>query len=398
MTESNQGVHEEYEESACNLFSSGTCTSCSLLHIEPGKRYSTKLSHVRKALEHVISAPILDAACDSSHPIQHPFGSRTKLKYLVAGTSSNPTIGIVSSKYEGIDLTACPLPPPRITELLESIKNWIKAEHIEPYNITNKSGLLKGIIVSTNQKGDGAILRCVVRSFDEFEKHSASLLTLSHSIPLITVLSVNVQPVHAAIPEGKIEHVLSDNHYITEVYNGLSLSFGPQSFMQVTPQIGEALYGWVAQELSLCSPKGVLDLFCGVGGFGLSVAPIAQKVLGLEISEDAVQAARYNAKRNGINNAEFMVGDLSTLSTLQNVSDFDTVIVNPPRRGLGEELCSYLTEARCIRNLIYSSCNPISLASDLAHLKTSFTPVVARCFDMFPLTLHSEVAVRLSAL
>jgi 23S rRNA (uracil747-C5)-methyltransferase len=176
--------------------------------------------------------------------------------------------------------------------------------------------------------------------------------------------------------------------------------------MQVTPEVGTELYRWVADECRALTGKGiesetplrdgtlprVLDLFCGVGGFGLSVAPYCTSVVGIELSQDAVEAATANAGRNQISNVQFYRGDLLDIPTFHNsYTECDTIIVNPPRRGLGSELCEQLTKRESLENIIYSSCNPETLAKDLELLSQRFIVKNVRAFDMFPLTHHCEV-------
>lgn len=149
---------------------------------------------------------------------------------------------------------------------------------------------------------------------------------------------------------------------------------------------------------SALQPARALDLFCGVGGFALSIAPECEQVVGVEITPAAIKAARYGARKSGIRNAWFFAADAGLIiseGAVQNfsfngrISDCDLVVVNPPRRGIGASLCEWL-EASTAKAVIYSSCNPASLAADLDRLP-SFKVVRARVFDMFPGTDHAEV-------
>ena len=174
----------------------------------------------------------------------------------------------------------------------------------------------------------------------------------------------------------------------------LTLNLGPRSFFQTNTAVAVGLYeqarDWVAEQ----APASLLDLYCGVGGFGLFAAtlPDAPTVLGVEVSADAVASARHTAESlrdsgTATKRVEFRCGDAGS-----ELPDAECVVVNPPRRGLGDELCAAI-ESSNAATLIYSSCNPTTLARDLAALPT-FAVTDARLFDMFPQTPHAEVVVR----
>ena len=395
---------DNYEGAHCPLFTSGQCRSCSLLSLPSGTRVTSKLRAVSEVLSPYLSTDLLTSLLKAPFIPKRPWGSRAKLKYSVGGTKESPTIGILSPDYKGIDLSTCPLPGHHIEPFLKACRAWISEAGVEPYQVKTRSGLLKGIIILSTAKGDSAIVRFVVQDRAAFQRYEASLLTLTAAFPWIKVVTLNVQPLHAAIPEGREEIYLSARSRIEERYGALVLSFGAQSFMQVTPEVGAELYRWVAEECRKLGsnpttafsppPSRALDLFCGVGGFALAISPYVTSVLGIEISADAVNAASENAARNQSKNATFLQGDLSLLPTLPDqLHEIDTVIVNPPRRGLGSDLCQQLLALGSLRYLIYSSCNPNTLATDLSVLSERFIPQSIRAFDMFPLTKHCEVAV-----
>ncbi len=134
------------------------------------------------------------------------------------------------------------------------------------------------------------------------------------------------------------------------------------------------------------------DLYCGVGGFALHVAAPGRLVTGVEVSEEAVAAARATAEDARLPGLRFEASDATTWAQAQEAGP-ELVVLNPPRRGVGPELCAWL-EGSGVGHVVYSSCNAVSLARDLAALP-SFAPRRARLFDMFPQTTHHEVMVLL---
>ncbi|HET20223.1 MAG TPA: methyltransferase domain-containing protein, partial [Chromatiales bacterium] len=196
-----------------------------------------------------------------------------------------------------------------------------------------------------------------------------------------------------AILEGEEEIVLTERQSLTMWLNGLPLHLRPRSFFQTNSHVAARLYASARDWVEEIGPEGMWDLFCGVGGFALHCAPhVRGTVTGIEVSQEAIESARQSAAELGLANILFRALDASDFALGQSEVP-ELVLVNPPRRGIGADLCAFL-DASPARWLLYSSCNPASLAQDLARLP-SFEPVRARLFDIFPHTAHSEVLVLL---
>jgi 23S rRNA (uracil747-C5)-methyltransferase len=163
------------------------------------------------------------------------------------------------------------------------------------------------------------------------------------------------------------------------------------SFFQTNTDIATGLYTQAREWIDEVAPASVWDLYCGIGGFALHVAAPGRRVHGVEVSAPAIESARLSAAEAGLNKVTFAVGDATAISAGDPP---EAVIVNPPRRGLGDDLCATL-EASGIRTIIYSSCNADTLARDIAAMP-SYAPQRARVFDMFPQTDHYEVMVLLT--
>jgi 23S rRNA (uracil747-C5)-methyltransferase len=171
----------------------------------------------------------------------------------------------------------------------------------------------------------------------------------------------------------------------------VTLQLGPRSFFQTNTTVAAALYRQARDWVDAAAPTVVWDLYCGVGGFALHAAAPGRTVVGVETSADAVAAARgavAAAPDDGY--VEFVVGDATT-TTVEPAPDL--VVVNPPRRGIGPDLAAWL-DASPAGHVIYSSCNVVTLARDLAAMP-SLRAVTGRVFDMFPQTPHTEVLVLL---
>ena len=174
------------------------------------------------------------------------------------------------------------------------------------------------------------------------------------------------------------------------LYNDVQLSFQPQSFIQVTHEIASALYHRAATYVRENSFSHALDLFCGVGGFSLSIASSVRRITGVELSPSAVESAQHAAAHLAVSHAHFIAGDVENFLKNSSLQGVDLVIINPPRRGLSaairEDLLSLAPSS-----IIYSSCDPETFSRDIENLATAYTLKVFAPFDMFPLTSHCEV-------
>lgn len=233
------------------------------------------------------------------------------------------------------------------------------------------------------------MVRFVLRSREaeaRIRKHLPGLLA---ALPSLRVVSINLLPEHAALTEGAEEIYLHGESLTMEVA-GLALHLRPQSFFQTNTGVAAALYRQAADWIRELAPRTLWDLYCGVGAFALAAARAVPglAVLGVEISREAVASAQRSAADLGLGNVRFEGGDAATIEN-DDADAPDVVVVNPPRRGIGPDLAAWL-EASSTGAVIYSSCNPQTLARDLAAMP-SLRLERAVLLDMFPSTPHAEV-------
>lgn len=376
-----------YEDATCPYFSAATCNSCALLGVSSGARVTTKEARVLEILrEHGVIAE----HTESMRIPKVPWGSRCKTKVSVTGTLENPTLGIVRTDLSTQDLSECPLTPRRVQHLFATLKEIIKDARLTPYDITARTGELKHIIVTHNHDESEGILRFILRSSEAIPRISKCVARIQTLHPWVTVVSCNVQPIPAAILEGPDETLLTERKTMEVLYNDISLSFTPQSFIQVTHEIAAALYHRAATYVRENSFSHAVDLFCGVGGFSLSIASSVRAITGIEVSPSAVESAHHSASHLAISHARFIADDVESFLKASALDDVDLIIVNPPRRGLSTGIKQEIL--RCApRSIIYSSCAPETFARDCSELTSAYTLRILAPFDMFPLTDHCEV-------
>lgn len=364
----------------CRFYDAAECRSCTLLELAYPQQLELKQQELHQILDPFQPvewlAPVTGALS----------GFRNKAK-MVATSSAQ---GIVLGLANGTSLIECPLYDSSMQRVLRQVENWLNTIGVKAYDVKRKSGELKYVLLSHSTYDDSMMLRFVLRSTDSLDRLRNALKILLDKAPELKVISVNLQPVHMAILEGDEEIFLTELSFLQESFNNIPLFIRPKSFFQTNPQVAARLYQTAADWVETTQAKSIMDLFCGVGGFALHVANNNRQVTGIEIEEQAIACAVESARRCGINSLDFKALDAVSYS-IEHASPPDLLIVNPPRRGLGQELCEWI-EGCAAQHIIYSSCNAVSLGRDLAALK-SYALDRVQLFDMFPHTRHFETLV-----
>lgn len=364
----------------CAYFSAGVCRSCELMGVPYSAQLAAKVADAQALLAAHPEAVWRDAAPSPED------GFRNKAKMVVGGTVDEPTLGILDGAQRGVDLRGCGVLAPGLRTALPAIAAFITRARLEPYDIPARRGELKNVLLTESPDGE-LMVRFVLRSTEALARIRKHVAALREELPRIAVLTVNLQPEHKAVLEGVQEIVLSDADTLAMRTGDVVLHLRPGGFFQTNTAIAAGLYAQAAAWLEPLAPATVWDLYCGVGGFALHLAAPGRAVVGIETSEAAVASARLTAQEAGIPGVTFEVGDAGAYAIGREAPD--AVVVNPPRRGLGAESAALL-ERTGPATIVYSSCNPVTLAKDLAAMP-SYDLVEARLFDMFPQTRHAEV-------
>jgi len=319
-----------------------------------------------------------------------PEAFRNKAKMVVGGTVDAPTLGILDAAQRGVDLQACGVLAVGLRFAFPAITAFITRAHLVPYDVPARRGELKNVLLTESPDG-GLMLRFVLRSTESASRIRKHLPWLIEQLPQLAVVSINLLPQHKAVIEGDEELLLTADEALAMRLDDVVLHLRPGGFFQTNTAIAAGLYRQAREWVDELSPASVWDLYCGVGGFALHAAAPGRAVLGIETSAPAVESARLSAAQAGLVDVAFEVGDATRMTAERSP---EVVIVNPPRRGIGAELCAVL-DASDARAVIYSSCNAESLARDLAAMP-SLRARRIRVFDMFPQTTHYEVMVLLT--
>ena len=365
------------------------CGGCDFHHMDYEEESRLKAERVRNCLnriggENLTQMPILSAPTTESY--------RNKAQYPVASHKNKAFAGFFrAGTHQVVENKRCLILPEEADEVKNAVIDYVNQFRV--YNEETRKGLLRHIYVRRGSVSK-QVLVCLVRNGRKLP-HAEELLARLKKIPgfATLVLSVNTKAGNAVLGDEFI--TLYGPGWIEDTLCGLVFRLSPRSFYQVNHDQAERLYRAAIEQAEITKNDTVLDLYCGVGTITLAMASAAGKVIGVEVIPQAVEDARENAKRNGIENAEFFCGDAgeAALSLEARGVKADVVVVDPPRKGLNADTIEALARF-APRRIVYVSCDPATLARDVALLKERGYKVKnAMACDLFPRCSHVESIV-----
>ena len=373
---------------------SSSCGGCDFWHMDYAEETRLKADRVRQALNR-IGGEALDEIPILAAPTC--YGYRNKAQYPVSSQKNRVFAGFFKAgTHSVVENKKCLILPEETDRVKELVVDYVNQFRITAYNETTGKGLLRHIYVRRGGMS-GQILVCLVVNGRTLP-HVEALIDRLQTVPGFTtlVLSVNTKPGNTVLGDEFI--TLCGPGYIEDTLCGLDFRLSPRSFYQVNHHQAQRLYEAAIAQAQITKDDLVLDLYCGVGTITLAMAKAAGKVIGVEVVEQAVRDARENARRNGIENAEFFCGDAgkAALELEQQGIRPDVVVVDPPRKGLNADTVEAL-HRMSPRRIVYVSCDPATLARDVALLKQrGYRLLNAMAADLFPRTAHIESIVCLT--
>ncbi|WIE75894.1 23S rRNA (uracil(747)-C(5))-methyltransferase RlmC [Curtobacterium sp. MCSS17_007] len=379
----------------CDYFDRGVCRSCTLMGQPYADQVLDKEIRTRELLHDAVEAVGGPGAVEWLPAITSPeSGYRNKAKMVVGGTVQRPTVGILDHRQRGVDLRHCGICTPGIQRALPVLADFVADTGLIPYDVANRRGELKFVLVTESPDGE-LMVRFVLRSEGQLPRLREHLGALRRVLPEVVVVTANLLPEHKAVTEGDREVVLTEQETLPMRFGRVTMHLRPQSFFQTNTAVAAQLYDQASTWIDEVAPASMWDLYCGVGGFALHAARPGRAVTGIETSREAIRSAKQSAREAGLSDLRFAADDATehALRTRPGALP-ELVLVNPPRRGIGEALATWLEDSP-IEHVVYSSCNPVTLAKDLARMP-SLRLRRARLLDMFPQTGHLEVVTLLS--
>lgn len=378
----------------CPVF--GKCGGCALAHLTYEEELAQKQRFVADAMHRIgkLSCEVLPIL-----PSPSAQGYRNKAQYpLCRDSEGHIRAGFYAPRsHRVVPCESCGLQPPVFSAVLHTACRLLEQMGASIYDEASHKGLVRHIYlrhaVRTNK-----VMVCLVctRAQLAFEQAFCAALTAAH--PEICSIILNVNPAATNVILGRQCRTLWGESTLADTLCGVPVQLSPLSFYQVNTLGAERLYGEVARMAQLVSGNTLLDLYCGAGTIGLSMAAACGQLVGVEIVPEAVENARANAARMGAQNARFLCADAASAAQQLLAEGLrpDVVVLDPPRKGCDEATLSAVA-TMAPQRVVMVSCNAATAARDAAWLAAhGYAPQAVRPVDMFPRTRHVETVVLLS--
>lgn len=379
----------------------GPCGGCSLRHLDYAAELRAKQESVLDAFRRIggLEVPVLDIL-----PSPEVDRYRNKVQFPV-GVDKNgaPCIGFYAGRtHRIVPCPDCKLQPGVLNEIGNALCAFFAQQGIRPYDEQSGKGLVRHIFLRRGAHS-GQIMVCLVCTRAKLP-HAEQLCTaLREQFPAISTILLNVNAKNTNVILGGENHILYGPGYIEDTLCGVPVRLGPLSFYQVNTLAAERLYGVAAQYAQLTPDDTLLDLYCGMGTIGLSMADQCRELIGVEIVPEAIESAKANAARMGETVAaksRFFCADAGQAATQLAAEGLhpDIVMLDPPRKGCDEATLSAVVRM-APRRVVYVSCNPATAARDAAWLeKNGYHAEKVQPVDLFPRTKHVEAVLLLTKL
>ena len=372
----------------------GPCGGCSLRHLDYAAELRAKQESVLDAFRRIggLEVPVLDIL-----PSPEVDRYRNKVQFPV-GVDKNgvPCIGFFAGRtHRIVPCPDCKLQPGVLNEIGNALCAFFAQQGIRPYDEQSGKGLVRHIFLRRGAHS-GQIMVCLVCTRAKLP-HAEQLCTaLRGQFPAISTILLNVNAKNTNVILGSENHILYGPGYIEDTLCGVPVRLGPLSFYQVNTLAAERLYGVAAQYAQLTPDDTLLDLYCGMGTIGLSMAEQCRELIGVEIVPEAIESAKANAARMGeavATKSRFFCADAGQAATQLAAEGLhpDIVMLDPPRKGCDEATLSAVVRM-APRRVVYVSCNPATAARDAAWLEQNgYHAEKVQPVDLFPRTKHVEV-------
>ena len=379
----------------------GPCGGCSLRHLDYAAELRAKQESVLDAFRRIggLEVPVLDIL-----PSPEVDRYRNKVQFPV-GVDKNgaPCIGFYAGRtHRIVPCPDCKLQPGVLNEIGNALCAFFAQQGIRPYDEQSGKGLVRHIFLRRGAHS-GQIMVCLVCTRAKLP-HAEQLCTaLREQFSAISTILLNVNAKNTNVILGSENHILYGPGYIEDTLCGVPVRLGPLSFYQVNTLAAERLYGVAAQYAQLTPDDALLDLYCGMGTIGLSMADQCRELIGVEIVPEAIESAKANAARMGETVAaksRFFCADAGQAATQLAAEGLhpDIVMLDPPRKGCDEATLSAVVRM-APRRVVYVSCNPATAARDAAWLeKNGYHAEKVQPVDLFPRTKHVEAVLLLTKL
>lgn len=368
----------------------GVCGGCAFQHLTYPEELRAKRRRVQDALERLGGT---DLQVEEILGARDPLHYRNKSQYPVG---PDGVIGFYRARsHQVVPVKRCLIQPEISDRTAEAVGRWMKRYRVPAYDETTGKGLVRHVYVRVNGRGES--LCCVVANGKQLPREPELAALVCEAVPGTAGVVLNTNTRRGNVILGDKYRTLWGRDFLLDTLRGLEFRLSVPSFYQVNRAQAEVLYGKALEFAALTGRETVLDLYCGTGTITLCLAREAKRAIGAEIVPAAIRDAEENARRNGIENAEFFCGDAAAIAARLEGQGLrpDVITVDPPRKGLAPEVIGSVAEMGPER-VVYVSCDPATLGRDIKRFAgVSYRAARACAVDMFPGTAHVETVVLL---
>ena len=393
----------------------GVCGGCQWQDLAYEEQLLWKRTHVQECLQHLAGLTPGDILPTVASPHQRYY--RNKMEFAFAPRPWLPPEGLVAgnraaggacalglhvrgSNEQIFNLEHCFLQSPQSTAIVQEVRRWCGQSGLAAYNTRTHRGFWRFLVLREGKRTAQTLVHLITTDQGDPAAVEALAAHLQARFPAITTLVHSRRQTKAQVAIGESSRTLWGPGYIEEQLGDRRLRISANSFLQTNTAAAEDLYNAISRLGEFTGEEIVWDLYCGAGSIALHLASQVRRVVGFELVAAAVNDAYINSRLNGLENCQFLAGDLKERirETLQagalHQPRPDVVITDPPRAGLHPQVVQALREI-APRRIIYVSCNPATLARDLALLQDRYELLTIQPFDLFPHTAHIECVARL---
>lgn len=381
-------------EPVCPVYAE--CGGCQLQHLSYAGQLRMKQQQVKDALTRIghMDTEVLPVIGCSN-----PWNYRNKMQFPAAsGAEGKISIGCyAAATHSVIDTGSCMIQKEANNEVLTTVRKWMQRYSISAYDEKTGKGLVRHVMSRVGVHS-GEVMAVLITSAYDIPHKKELVEWLTKYVPNLVSVVQNINKKPTNVVMGSKTRVLYGRTTITDSLGALSFNISAQSFFQVNSEQAEKLYNKALEYAALSGNETVVDVYCGTGTISLYLAKHAGKVYGIEIVAPAIEDAKKNAQDNNCSNAEFILGDAAEKlpQLLAEGVKPDVIVVDPPRAGCEQKVLKAIADVEPQR-IVYVSCNPASLARDLAYLsERGYKTMAAQPVDMFPMCAHVETVCLLS--
>ncbi|MBC8375322.1 MAG: 23S rRNA (uracil(1939)-C(5))-methyltransferase RlmD [FCB group bacterium] len=390
-------------EAKCPAF--GTCGGCRLQNLKYDDQLLEKTRQVRDLVQRV--GGFADFEVPTALPSPTAFHYRNKMEFTFTPSpwrnhpdDEDEPLGLgqhIPGRFDKIvHIETCYLQKPIMNEIMNFVFAFAKEHGWEGYNNRTHEGWARNLVLRYGEHTDEIMVNLVTKTYEK-EHMKVFTKAIMSQFPQITTLINSITARLSDVAVGETEVFLHGPGHISDRLGESDFEISANSFFQTNTLQAEVLYGEALKGTDLKGGEVVYDLYCGTGTIALFLAKQAKKVYGFELIASSVKNARRNAKAQGFENVEFILGDLKDVlsQNVDRIEPADVIVVDPPRAGLHQNVVDDILKVGP-QKLVYVSCNPSTLARDLKlFCETDYELVSVQPVDMFPHTTHIETVAQM---